>query len=58
MKTITLYCENTEMLENALEKITDTFPCFIDRDFIEMNYSCLKITCRNEDAVSILALIK
>ena len=49
----TYYIENTTELDNALKLIEDTFPCFIKREYIEMNYSQIDIKAREEDIVSI-----
>ena len=53
MITKTYYIENTNALEKALENITNNFPCFVNREFIEMNYSEIEIKAREKDAVSI-----
>lgn len=53
MITKTYYIENTNALEDALENITNNFPCFVNREFIEMNYSEIEIKARKEDVVSI-----
>ena len=47
------YIENTNALDLAIDAITDTFPCFVDREFIEMNYSKITIKARTEDLASI-----
>ena len=47
------FVENTNALDEALEKIVDTFPCFIDRETIEMNYSEIGIFARAEDICGI-----
>lgn len=49
----TYYIENTTELDNALELIEDTFPCFVKREYIEMDYSQIDINAREEDIVSI-----
>lgn len=43
------YIENTNILDMALSILTYDIPCFIDREFIEMNYSIISILCRAED---------
>lgn len=53
MRTKTLYAENTNVLEEALKNITNKFPCFVNRELIEMNYSEIEITAREEDVASI-----
>ena len=47
------YIENTNALDNALNVISRNYPSAIRRDFIEMNYSCVEITARTIDLVSI-----
>jgi hypothetical protein len=36
-----------------MENIENNFPCFTDREFIEMNYSQVTINAREEDIASI-----
>lgn len=38
------FIENTNALEDALEMLINAFPCFVEREFVEMNFS--KITVR------------
>lgn len=47
------YIENTAKLDIALVVIADLIPCFIDREYIEMNYSAVSIICRAEDLVTV-----
>ena len=49
----TYYIENSIELEEALEQIEQNFPCFVDRELIEMNYSKVTINAREEDIASI-----
>ena len=44
------YLMNTALLEDTLERICNTFPCFINREYVEMNFSKVTITCHAEDA--------
>ncbi len=53
MTNKTYYIENTAELDNALELIENTFPCFVERELIEMNYSQIDINAREEDIASI-----
>ena len=53
MLTKVYYIENSDNLENALNILRDTIPCFIDREFIEMNYSVVSIIARAEDLISV-----
>jgi hypothetical protein len=47
------YLMNTALLEDVLERICNTFPCFINREYVEMNFSKVTITCRADDAEAI-----
>ena len=47
------YIENTAKLDIALVVLADLIPCFIDREYIEMNYSAVTIICRTEDLVTV-----
>lgn len=53
MVELTYYIENTLALEDALEKVSDGIPCFVTRQYIEMNYSKITIQARVEDFNSI-----
>ena len=53
MITKVYYIENTNALDNALAIISTRFSSAIYREFIEMNYSCIEITARAIDIVSI-----
>ena len=46
------WIENTNELETALDKL-DCIPCFVDREFVEMNYSEITIKARQEDLKTI-----
>lgn len=46
------WIENTNELEITLDKL-DCIPCFVDREFIEMNYSKITIKARQEDLKTI-----
>lgn len=47
------YIENSADLEEVLEQIEQVFPCFVDRELIEMDYSRVTINAREEDIASI-----
>jgi hypothetical protein len=49
----TYYINNSTELEEAIEYIQDTFPCFVKREFIEMDYSKIVVNARAEDAEAI-----
>lgn len=53
MTTKTYYIENTTELDEVLEQIEKDFPCFVDRELIEMNYSEVSINARDEDISTI-----
>lgn len=53
MTNKTYYIENTTEPDNVLELIKDAFPCFIKREYIEMNYSQIDINAKEEDITSI-----
>ena len=43
------YIENTDELNNAMDRIENDFPCFTNRELIEMDYSKITIKARTED---------
>ena len=43
------YIENTNLLDEALYLLTRMFPCFINRELIEMNCSEITVIARFED---------
>lgn len=47
------YIENTAELDLALVCLADLVPCFIDREYIEMDYSAVTIICRTEDLIAV-----
>ena len=53
MTTKTYYIENTTELDEVLEQIEKDFPCFVDRELIEINYSEVSINARDEDISAI-----
>ena len=53
MITKVYYIENTNALDNTLSVLRDSIPCFIKREFIEMNYSVISILARAEDIISV-----
>ena len=48
------YIENTDELNDAMERIENDFPCFTEREFIEMDYSKITIKARTEDITHLL----
>ena len=57
MRTIDIFAENTNELYNALETITDRFPCFVETTPVEMNWMEIKIVCRVGDAGAIETIL-
>lgn len=49
MTKATYYIENSGRLDIALEMLKDKIPCFIKREYIEMDYSEVTIIARSED---------
>ena len=47
------YKPNSVDLDVAVESIKNDFPCFITREYIEMNFSKVEIIARVEDISSI-----
>lgn len=47
------YIENSLELATTLLKIEILIPCFIERNFIEMDYSKVVIIARNEDIATV-----
>lgn len=43
------YIENTNELNDAMDAIEQGFPCFTERELIEMDYSKITIKAREED---------
>jgi len=50
MKRYTIYTPNTRLLDTIIAEMTNSIPCFIDRECIEMDYSKVTVTCREEDS--------
>lgn len=57
MSTKAWYIENTNALEETIKAIRNTFPCFIYREFVEMDYSKVEIKARNEDFRAIESML-
>lgn len=45
----TFYIANSEQLDEILLALKDRIPCFINREYIEMNFSQVEIVARIED---------
>jgi hypothetical protein len=57
MKKFTIYVPNTRLLETVIEEMTNKISCFIDREYVEMNYSKVEVTCRAEDSDYVLSCL-
>lgn len=55
MITRTYYIKNSSFLNQTLKIIKKNVPCFIEREFIEMDMSKVTIKCRWEDIEYIIA---
>lgn len=53
MITKEYYIENSAELTEALEEIEEFIPCWVEREFIEMDYSKVIIKAREEDLASV-----
>lgn len=49
MRTITIFVENGSGLDKVLDRIIEIFACFVEREYVEMDYSEVTITARIED---------
>ena len=49
MEIKTYYIENSLALTDTLTQIEEDFPCFVEREFIEQDYSEVTINAREED---------
>ena len=47
------YIENSAEFEETIDRIKDTFPCFVDVETLEMDYFMVGIKARDEDLASI-----
>lgn len=45
----TFYIANSEQLDEILLTLKDRIPCFINREYIEMDFSQVEIVARIED---------
>lgn len=49
MTRFEVYARNGALLEYTLKEL-DAVPCFVNREYVEMDCSKLTVTCRVEDA--------
>ena len=54
MITKTYYIPNSLFLDLTIEAIANKVPCFIEREFIELDHSKVTIQFRAEDAVFVI----
>ncbi len=53
MRTNNYWIENSNELDSKLAYIAMTFPCWVSRKYVEMDYSSITIEARQEDMASI-----
>lgn len=55
MTSTTIFIKNSDY-DALIEKLI-VIPCFIIREFIEMDYSEIKIKCRQEDVATVEEIV-
>lgn len=53
MRTLDFFAEYTTDTFNAIEEVTNNFPCFVNWESVEMNFIEIAIIARQEDVTSI-----
>jgi hypothetical protein len=53
MRTLDFFAEYTTDTFNAIDEVTNNFPCFVNWESVEMNFIEIAIIARQEDIVSI-----
>lgn len=53
VEKIYFFDNRTENLDERLEELAAVIPCFIDREFIEMDWSKVTIQAREEDLATV-----
>lgn len=53
MAKVVYFMANGTVLDETIALIIDRFPCFVNREYVEMDYSKITVTCRAEDAAAI-----
>ena len=53
MAKVVYVMKNGTILDETIALIIKRFPCFVNRGYIEMDYSKVTVTCRAEDAASV-----
>lgn len=54
MKKFTIYAPNTCLLDTIIGEITNQIPCFVNREYVEMDCSKVEVICREEDTDFVL----
>ena len=53
VEKIYFFDNRTENIDERLEELAIAIPCFIDREFIEMDWSKVTIQAREEDLATV-----
>lgn len=53
MRRFEIYVTECNLVEMVLNDISNSCPCFIDKEPVEMNCTHIIITCREEDASTV-----
>ena len=53
MAKVVYFMANGTILDETIALIIDRFPCFVNREYIEMDYSKVTVICRADDAASV-----
>ncbi len=53
MRKATWYFDNIDEVMGTVEKVRDTFPCFISVETLELNWAEVTVKARAEDMASI-----
>ena len=48
---------NSKFLDDTFAHLVDAIPCFINREYIEMDYSKVTITARKEDIDYVVSML-
>ena len=57
MRKIVYYIPNNKFLDDTLTHLVDTIPCFVNREYIEMDFSKVTITARVEDVTYVVSML-
>lgn len=53
MAKVVYFMANGTVLDETITLIINRFPCFVNREYVEMDYSKVTVTCRVEDSAAI-----